>query len=253
MAGNYHTVPRLGNATCEPVLVKLSGEALGGGVTGVDHEALEFLGGELLSARKQASQIAIVVGGGNFYRGQDSGLQKIERISADYVGMLGTVINGVILQQWIQSMGVKAKVLSAIPVDPIAEQYNPESAREYLKDGTMLILSGGTGNPYFTTDTTASLRALELGARTIIKATRVDGIFDADPEIFPKAKRFNQLDYDAALFKQLEVMDATALALCRDNRLTIRVINITKSGNLKKAVSGEEIGTIVRSKGEGDE
>jgi len=235
------------------VLVKLSGEALGRGVNGVDPEALEFLGRELLSIREQAQQIAVVVGGGNFYRGQDSHLKKIERIPADYVGMLATVINGVILQQWIQSKGVKAKVLSAIAVDPIAEHYNPETARECLKDGTMLILSGGTGSPYFTTDTTAILRALEIGAKTIIKATKVDGIFDADPETFPNAKRFSELDFDAVLFEQFEVMDATALALCRDNRLTIRVINITKSGNLRRAVTGEAIGTLVRSKRKRDE
>ena len=241
------------NATSEPVLVKLSGEALGRGVSGVDQGALEFLGQELLSAREKISQIAIVVGGGNFYRGQDSGPQKIGRIPADYVGMLATVINGVILQQWIQSKGVKAKLLSAIPVTPIVEQYSPKTARASLQDGEMLILSGGTGNPYFTTDTTATLRALEIGAKTIVKATKVDGIFDADPEKFPEAKKFDELDFDTALVEQLKVMDATALALCRDNRLTIRVINITKPGNLVSAVGGEKIGTLVRSKGVGDE
>ena len=237
------------NETYEPILVKLSGEALGGGASGIDQKALEFLGAELLSARDYQPQIAIVVGGGNFYRGQESEPDKINRIQADYVGMLATVMNGVILQQWIQAHGLEATVLSAIPIGVIAEQYSPEIARQYLKAGSVVILSGGTGSPFFTTDTAASLRALEIGAKTIIKGTRVNGIFDKDPERFPKAKMFRVLDFDTAIGKRLKVMDATAFSLCRDNHLAIRVINIMEAGNLRKAVIGEEVGTLVTDRG----
>jgi uridylate kinase len=242
-------VQSLINETYEPIVVKLSGEALGGGGSGIDQKALEFLGTELLSARDYKPQIAVVVGGGNFYRGQESESNKINRIQADYVGMLATVMNGVILQQWMQAHDLAATVLSAIPIGVIAEQYSPAIAKQYLKAGSVVILSGGTGSPFFTTDTTASLRALEIGAKTIIKGTKVNGIFDKDPEKFPKAKMFRVLDFDTAIGKRLKVMDTTAFSLCRDNHLAIRVINIMKAGNLRKAVIGEEVGTLVTDKG----
>lgn len=233
------------NETYEPILVKLSGEALGGGGSGINQQALEFLGAELLSARDCKPQIAVVVGGGNFYRGKDSESDKISRVQADYIGMLATVMNGVVLQQWIQAHGLTATVLSAIPIGVIAEPYSPEIAKQYLKAGSVVILVGGTGSPFFTTDTTASLRALEIDAKTIIKGTKVNGIFDKDPEKFPKAKKFNVLDFDTAIGKRLQVMDTTAFSLCRDNNLAIRVINIMEAGNLRKAVIGEEVGTLV--------
>ena len=233
------------NEIYEPILVKLSGEALGGGSSGINQKALEFLGTELLSARDCKPQIAVVVGGGNFYRGQESESDKINRIQADYIGMLATVMNGVILQQWIQAHGLAATVLSAIPIGVIAEPYSPEIAKQYLKAGSVVILVGGTGSPFFTTDTTASLRALEIEAKTIIKGTKVNGVFDKDPEKFSKAKMFNVLDFDTAIGKRLKVMDATAFSLCRDNHVSIRVINIMEAGNLRKAVIGEEVGTLV--------
>ena len=226
-------------------LIKLSGEAFAAGAQGVDAAALDFVGGELLLAWRERPRFAVVVGGGNFYRGRSATPGVIEPIHADYVGMLATVMNGIILQQWIQAQGFASAVLSAFPVGPICRSYSPAEATTLLDAGSLVILAGGTGCPFFTTDTTASLRALEIGAKTLIKATRVDGIFDRDPEKDSAAVKFDVLDFETAMSKRLEVMDATAFALCRDNGLAIRVIDIHVAGNLCKAVRGEKIGTLV--------
>ena len=238
-------MPSSANEINDRFLIKLSGETFATDDQCVDDAALDLLGGELLLAWRERPRFAVVVGGGNFYRGRSGTSDVIDRIHADYVGMLATVMNGIILQQWIQAHGLAATVLSAIPIGVIAEPYSPEIAKKYLKAGSVVILVGGTGSPFFTTDTTASLRALEIDAKTIIKGTKVNGIFDKDPEKFPKAKMFNVLDFDTAIGKRLQVMDTTAFSLCRDNHLAIRVINIMEAGNLRKAVNGEEVGTLV--------
>lgn len=233
------------NARDDRFLIKLSGEAFGGGDQPVDPAALDVVGGELLLAWHERPRLAVVVGGGNFYRGRSATPYSINRIHADYVGMLATVMNGVILQQWIESKGLTAAVLSAFPVEPVCKRYSPAKASTLIDSGFLVILAGGTGSPFFTTDTTASLRALEIGAKTLIKATKVDGIFDRDPEVDESAVKFDVLDFESAISKRLEIMDSTAFALCRDNDLEIRVLNIGVGGNLRRAVCGEEVGTLV--------
>ena len=228
-----------------PFLIKLSGEAFGGNGEGVDGESLEFLGRELLSAWREQCKICVVVGGGNFYRGREAMSATIDRIHADHVGMLATVMNGVILQQWVQAQGVPSKVLSSIPVGTICDLYSPELAKEALNAGVLVILVGGIGNPFVTTDTAATLRALEIGAKILIKATRVEGVFDRDPELFDTAIKIDELSFDTALAQQLKVMDAAAFALCRDNELSIRVLDVFDAGNLRRAVCGDEVGTLV--------
>jgi uridylate kinase len=238
-------VPSSPNELNDRLLIKLSGEELAGGNQGTNDAALELVGRELLLAWRERPRFAVVVGGGNFYRGRDATFNSINRIHADYVGMLATVMNGIILQQWIEAQGLASEVLSAFPVGSICDSYTPGKANALIDSGTVVILAGGTGSPYFTTDTTASLRALEIGAKILIKATRVDGVFDRDPEKDRAAIKFDVLDFDTAISRRLEVMDATAFALCRDNSLEIRVLNIRIPGNLCRAVCGEEVGTLV--------
>ena len=238
-------MPSLANEIDDRFLIKLSGEAFAAGDKGVDAAALDLVGGELLLAWRERPRFAVVVGGGNFYRGRNATPGAIDRIHADYVGMLATVMNGIILQQWIQAQGVTSAVLSAFPVGPMCDSYSPSEANALLNSGSLVILAGGTGCPFFTTDTTASLRALEIGAKTLIKATRVDGVFDRDPEKDNTAVKFDVLDFETAISERLEVMDATAFALCRDNGLAIRVLNIWVAGNLRRAMCGEEVGTLV--------
>jgi len=238
-------VPSSANESNDRFLIKLSGEAFAAGDQGIDAAALDLVGGELLLAWRERPRFAVVVGGGNIFRGRSASSDAIDRIHADYVGMLATVINGIILQQWIQAQGLVSSVLSAFPVGPMCNSYSPAEANALIESGSLVILAGGTGCPFFTTDTTASLRALEIGAKTLIKATRVDGVFDRDPEKDSAAVKFDVLDFETAISERLEVMDATAFALCRDNGLAIRVLNILVAGNLRRAVCGEEIGTLV--------
>ena len=238
-------MPSSSNEINDRFVIKLSGEEFADGDQGVDAAALDYVGSELLLAWRERPQFAVVVGGGNFYRGRSAMPGVIDRINADYVGMLATVMNGILLQQWIQAQGFESAVLSAFPVGPICNSYSPLEASALLDSGSLVILAGGTGCPFFTTDTTASLRALEIGAKILIKATRVDGIFDRDPEKDSAAIKFDVLDFDTAISERLEVMDATAFALCRDNDLEIRVLNIRVTGSLRRAVCGEEIGTLV--------
>ena len=238
-------MPSSSNEIHDRFLIKLSGEAFGVGDQSADAATLDFVGGELLLAWRARPRFAVVVGGGNFYRGRSATPGAIDRIHADYVGMLATVMNGIILQQWIQTQGLASTVLSAFPVGPICNSYSPAEANGLLDSGSLVILAGGTGCPFFTTDATASLRALEIGAKMLIKATRVNGVFDRDPEKDKAAVKFDVLDFETAISERLEVMDATALALCRDNDLPIRVLNFRVAGNLRRAVCGEEIGTLV--------
>ena len=238
-------MPSLTNEISDRFLIKLSGEAFGTHEKGVDLASLDLVGGELLHAWRERPRFAVVVGGGNFYRGRSSNSAVIGRVHADYVGMLATVMNGIILQQWIEAQGLASEVLSALPVGSMCKSYSPAEANALLDSGSIVILAGGTGCPFFSTDTTASLRALEIGAKTLIKATRVDGVFNRDPEKDNTAIKYDVLDFDDAISERLEVMDATAFALCRDNDLSIRVLNIGVAGNLLRAVCGEEIGTLV--------
>ena len=238
-------MPSSANEVDDRFLVKLSGEAFGTGDQGIDAAALDSVGSELLLAWRERPRFAVVVGGGNFYRGRGSNSAVIGRVYADYVGMLATIMNGIILQQWIEAQGLASEVLSAFPVGPMCKSYSPAEANALLDSGSIVILAGGTGCPFFSTDTTASLRALEIGAKILIKATRVDGVFDRDPEKDRAAVKFDVLDFDTVIAKRLGVMDATAFALCRDNGLAVRVRNMQVAGKLRRAVCGEEIGTLV--------
>lgn len=233
------------NSINDRFLVKLSGEAFGGRKSGIDAKALDAIGEELILARAERPQIAVVVGGGNFYRGRAARASSIGRVQADCVGMLATVMNGIILQQWLERHQVSCGVLSAFSVGPMCELYSPNKAIALLESGSMVILVGGIGSSYFTTDTAASLRALEIEASLLIKATRVDGVFDRDPEQNAAAIKYDIVDFDTAITKRLAVMDATAFAMCQDNRLAIRVLNINVRGNLRRAVCGENVGTLV--------
>jgi uridylate kinase len=238
-------VPSSANEVNDRFLIKLSGEAFGSRDQGIDTAALELVGRELLLAWHEHPRLAVVVGGGNFYRGRNANSAVISRVHADYVGMLATVMNGIILQQWIEAQGLASEVLSAFPVGSMCKSYSPVEASTLLDSGSIVILAGGIGSPFFSTDTTASLRALEIGAKTLIKATRVDGVFDCDPEKNHAAVKFDVLDFETVISKNLGIMDSTAFALCRDNDLAIRVLNIRVAGNLRRAVCGEDIGTLV--------
>jgi uridylate kinase len=230
------------------ILLKLSGEALmGKQAYGIDGKVLEVLAKEIHEVTSLGVQVALVVGGGNIFRGigtsRDYG---IDRASADYMGMLATVINSLALQDMLEREGVVTRVLSAIEMRAIAEPYIRRRALRHLEKGRVVIFAAGTGNPYFTTDTAAALRAMEINADAILKATKVDGVYDADPLTDRKAKKFRELTYIEVLQRNLKVMDATAISLCMDNRLPIVVFNLTKRGNIARAVRGESIGTVVR-------
>ena len=230
------------------ILLKLSGEALMGKQGyGIDGKVLQELAGEIREVASLGVQVALVVGGGNIFRGigtsKDYG---IDRASADYMGMLATVINSLALQDMLERKGVMTRVLSAIEMRAIAEPYIRRRALRHLEKGRVVIFAAGTGNPYFTTDTAAALRAMEINADAILKATKVDGVYDMDPLVHKKAKKFSELSYIEVLQRNLKVMDATAISLCMDNRLPIVVFNLTKRGNVVRAVRGEKIGTVVR-------
>ena len=230
------------------ILLKLSGEALmGKQAGGIDEKILTGLSQEIGEVTSLGVQIALVVGGGNIYRGiQTSREYGIDRASADYMGMLATVINSLALQERLERDGVMTRVLSAIEMRAIAEPYIRRRALRHLDKGRVVIFAAGTGNPYFTTDTAAALRAMEIGSDVILKATRVDGVYDKDPLAHKKARKFKELTYIDVLNRNLKVMDATAISLCMDNDLPIVVFNLTKRGNIRRVVLGEKIGTVVR-------
>jgi uridylate kinase len=228
------------------VLVKVSGEALMGSETvGLDPKALARIAKDLAAARALGVDIAVMVGGGNFLRGAALSGAGLDRATADQMGMLATVINTLALGEAIEKAGAAARTLSAVPMPTICEPYARQRALKHLKDGRIVVLGGGTGNPFFTTDTSAALRAAELGCEAILKATDVDGVYDADPKKNPKAKRFERLSHDEALAKNLKVMDAAAFALARDARLPIIVFSIRDEGAIAATVRGEGRSTTV--------
>lgn len=229
------------------ILLKLSGEALQGRMGyGIDHDVLNNIARQVKEVRALGVDIGIVIGGGNIFRGATGSAKGTERVAADYMGMLATIINGLALQDALEKMGVFTRVMTAIDMPKLAETYIRRRALRHFEKGRVLIFVGGTGHPYFTTDTTAALRAIEIGAQVILKATKVDGIYSADPMKSKKAKKYDSLRYIDVLKKGLKVMDATATSLCMDNKLPIIVFNLTRQGNIKRVVTGEKIGTIVK-------
>src|SRR5213596_2992674 len=228
------------------ILLKLSGEAIGGesGV-GISPEAIQDMAQQIREVRDLGVQVVVVVGGGNIFRGLSGSERGIERATGDYMGMLATVINALALQDALEKLGVATRVQSAISMSQVAEAFIRRRAVRHLEKGRVVIFGGGTGNPYFSTDTAAALRANEMGADVILKATKVDGIYDCDPKKNPNAKRYDQITYGEALTKQLGVMDSTAFSLCMDNKMPIIVFDLFKPHNLKSVVLGEPVGTRV--------
>ena len=228
------------------VLLKLSGEALGGnGGAGISPEAVHHMAEQIFEVRESGVQVVVVVGGGNIFRGLPGSERGIERATGDYMGMLGTIINALALQDALEKLGCPTRVQSAIAMSQVAEPFIRRRAVRHLEKGRVVIFGGGTGNPYFSTDTAAALRANEIGAEVILKATKVDGIYDCDPKKNPKAKRFAEISYLDALQKRLQVMDSTAFSLCMDNKMPIIVFDFFKPHNLRRAVMGEKVGTLV--------
>lgn len=229
------------------ILLKLSGESLGGekGI-GIDEKVLAEYAKEIADAVNSGVEIAIVVGGGNIFRGLPGVGKGFDRVSGDQMGMLATVINSIGLSQAIKSAGVDSCVFTATPIQPIAEYYVRDKAVAFLEKGGVAIIAGGTGNPFFTTDSASALRACEIGADALLKGTRVDGVYNADPEKFPDAKRYSTLTFDKVLSDGLKIMDSTAFALCKDNNMKIIVFNMNCKGNLRRLLSGEDVGTIVQ-------
>jgi uridylate kinase len=227
------------------VLLKISGEAFSGTETGVDVHTTEDMARQIAQVHGDGVSVAVVVGGGNIWRGKVHEEAGMDRATADYMGMLATVINALALQDALERIGVPSRVQTAIAMHQIAEPYIRRRAIRHLEKGRVVIFAAGTGNPYFTTDTTAALRAVEVGAEAILKATKVDGIYSADPKKHPDATRFEQLAYLEVLQRGLEVMDNTALTLCMDNNLPIIVFDMAAAGNIRRVVWGESIGTLV--------
>jgi len=228
------------------VLLKLSGEALGGAAgVSISPEAVKSMAEQIKEVKELGVQIVLVVGGGNIYRGLSGSEKGIERATGDYMGMLATVINALALQDALEKLQVATRVQTAITMAQVAETFIRRRAVRHLEKGRVVIFAGGTGNPYFSTDTAAALRANEIGAEVILKATKVDGIYDSDPKKNPKAKRYSQITYLEALQKQLKVMDSTAFSLCMDNKMPIVVFDLFRPHNLKRVVLGEKVGTVV--------
>ena len=228
------------------VLLKLSGEALiGDGEYGIDSRMLSSYANEINEIVKQGTEIAIVIGGGNIYRGIQSEGAGFDRVQGDYMGMLATIINGMALQSALESINVQTRLLTAIRMEQISEPYIRRKAMRHLQKGRVVIFGGGTGNPYFTTDTAATLRAIEVEADIILKGTRVDGIYTADPEKDKSAKKYQTISFDEVFQKKLNIMDLTAFTLCQENKLPIKVFNMNVAGNLNKVCKGENVGTLV--------
>jgi len=228
------------------VLLKLSGEALAAGQGfGVDSTRIDEVAAELKDVHDLGVEIAIVVGGGNFFRGVAEQAKNMDRVSADHMGMLATVINALALQDALEKRGVYTRVMSAIEMNQVAEPFIRRRAIRHLEKGRLVIFAAGTGNPYFSTDTAASLRAMEIKADAILKATKVDGIYDADPVLVKDAKMFDHISYMDVLKQGLKVMDSTAISLCKDNNLPIVVFNLNRRGNIRRVITGEKIGSLV--------
>jgi uridylate kinase len=229
------------------ILLKLSGEALMGDKTyGLDPATVRFMAAEIKKVYDMGVEISVVIGGGNIFRGVEASLQGMERASADYMGMLATVINALALQNSLEKLGLQTRVQSAIEMRELAEPYIRRKAVRHLEKGRIVIFAAGTGNPYFTTDTAAALRAMEIGAEVILKGTKVDGVYTADPTQDPTAKKYDIISYFDVIKQDLKVMDSTAISLCMDNNLPIVVFDIKKTDNIKNLLLGQKIGTTVR-------
>ena len=229
------------------ILLKLSGEALMAGRShGIDSQRLGDYTEEIIEVSRMGTQVGIVIGGGNIFRGMSGVQDGFDRVKGDYMGMLATVINGLALQSAFQSKGVKARHFTAIRMEPVAEYYYKPLVLEALESNEIVIFSGGTGNPYFTTDTAATLRAVEMEADVVLKGTRVDGVYTSDPEKDPDAEKYDELTFSEALEKELRILDQTAFAMCKENGLPIIVFNMNEKGNLKRLLSGEKIGTLIK-------
>ena len=236
----------MAEATYQRILLKLSGEALLGDEDyGIDPVIIGRIAGEIQEVLNTGVQIAIVIGGGNIFRGAGLAQSGIDRVTGDHMGMLATVMNSLALQDAMERVGVEARVMSAISVHDVCEDYIRRRATRHLEKGRVVIIAGGTGNPFFTTDTAAALRAIEIGADIVLKATKVDGVYSADPNVVKDAQLFDILNYDQVIERKLGVMDANAIVLCRDQGMPIRVFNVFGNGNLMKIVNGEKVGTLV--------
>jgi len=230
------------------VLLKLSGEALMGDAGyGIHRPTLDGIAAQVREVVEMGCQLAIVIGGGNIFRGMSAAADSMDRATADYVGMMATVMNALMLQDALRRAGVKARVQSALNVEQVAEPYIRGKAIRYLEEGRVVIFAAGTGNPFFTTDTAAALRGMEMGVDIVLKATKVDGIYTADPKKDASAKRYDKVSFDEAISRQLEVMDATAFTLCRDQKLPIKVFSIFKPDGLRRVILGEDEGTLVHA------
>jgi len=232
------------------ILLKLSGEVLAGDASfGIDPERVKALAAEVAEVTQTGVQIGLVVGGGNFFRGVAAAAQKMERVTADHMGMLATVINALALQDALEKAGAPTRVMTAIRMDSVAEPYIRRRAIRHLEKGRLVIFAAGTGNPFFTTDSGAALRAIEIGADLLLKATKVDGVYDKDPKKFADAVRFDKLGYDEVIARDLQVMDTAAFALCRDSDLPLRIFDMGQPGVLLRVLRGEDIGTLVQGRG----
>ncbi len=236
----------MGKPAYKRILLKLSGEALLGDEDyGIDPAIIGRIANEVLEVRKTGVQVAIVIGGGNIFRGAGLAESGIDRVTGDHMGMLATLMNSLALQDAMENAGVDARVMSAISVHAVSEDYIRRRATRHLEKGRVVIIAGGTGNPFFTTDTAAALRAIEVGADIVLKATKVDGVYSADPNIDKNATLHDSLCYDEVIEGKLKVMDTNAIVLCRDQKMPIRVFNVFGSGNLMRIVKGEKVGTII--------
>lgn len=228
------------------ILLKLSGEALSGeGNHGINDSVLEEYAKQVIEVVKKGCEVAIVIGGGNIFRGLSGTESGFDRVKGDQMGMLATVINSLALESAISRLGGKAKVFTSIRMEPVGELYDRDRVLEVIKNSTVCILSGGTGNPFFTTDTAAALRAVEIGADVLLKGTRVDGVYTSDPEKDPKAEKFDRISFEEVISRRLKVMDSTAFTMCRENNMAVIVFDMNKSGNLNKLVDGDRIGTLI--------
>jgi len=235
-----------GDTTPRRILLKLSGEALmGDGDFGIDSSVLGRVAGEITELVEMGVQIGLVIGGGNIFRGAGLAGGGFDRVTGDHIGMLATVMNSLAMQDALRKRGVDARTMSAFRIEQVCEHYSRDAAVRHLQSGRVVILSAGTGNPFFTTDSAASLRAIEIGADEMIKATKVDGVYSADPVCVPDAEFYPQLSYDRVLSEGLAVMDATAVVLCKEHDMPLRVMNINTEGALKRVVRGESVGTLV--------
>ncbi len=237
------------NPAFKRVLLKLSGEILAGkDGFGIDPSRASFLAKEVKSIHKLGLEIGLIIGAGNIFRGIQAASRGMDRVTGDYLGMLATIMNAIAVQDALEKVGCETRALSAISVMQIAEPYIRRRAIRHMEKGRIIIVSGGTGNPFFTTDSAAALRATELGAEIVIKGTKVDGAYNKDPMIYGDAEKFAKIDFDTVLSKNLRVMDLTAITLCKENNLPIRVFNINNAGHLKKLIMGANIGTLIVNK-----